>query len=130
MKIDVKSVSPQLKRIRFPHRGQGEAKALAQKPIKGMYAEAPAVPSGKVAAAPLVPSDPITKGVPKLVPHEFGSFEGPAENFPHQQPRGAVLGAGGHPPIKTPHGFGHSAVQRIGKMRISGNPASHRIGKK
>lgn len=130
MKIDVTGNSPKPKKLRFPHRGQQDAKALANKPIKNMYAEKPAVPSGKVAGESLQGSLGVGDGVPKMVPHQFGAFQGPAENFPKRQPQGPDLKAGGKFPIKTPHGFGHGITQHSGKLRTSGHSGAHRIGKK
>ena len=130
MKIDVQGNAPKPRKLRFPHHGQQEAKAIANKPIKGMYADKPAVPSSKVAGESLQGSLGVGDGVPKMVPHQFGAFQGPAENFPKAQPRGADLKAGKVAPVRTPHGFGHSAVQRTGSLRISGHSGAHRIGKK
>lgn len=130
MKIDVKGNSPKPKNLRFPRHGQQDAQAIANKPIKGMYADKPAVPTGKIAGESLQGSLGIGDGVPKMVPHQFGAFQGPAENFPKRQIQGADLKAGRAAPVRTPHGFGHSAIQSPGKLRVSGHSGAHRIGKK
>jgi len=37
---------------------------------------------------------------------------------------------GGISPGKKASGYGYNATQRVGKLRMSGNPKAHRIGKR
>jgi hypothetical protein len=83
------------------------------------YTTGPSVPKDKKANTPLTPPPSVGAKPPAIVPKHPGRFDG-VGGPPHQM---------GKPAVQA-HGYGHSAPQRHGSLRLSGHGGSHRVGKK
>ena len=85
------------------------------------YTEGPFVPKKKKTTLKL--TDTTSVGVDdaasSLTPTEPGESTGLGgmANAPAPKPQ-------------TSHGFGHSVINQLGTLRLSGNPNAHRIGKR
>lgn len=120
--------SPELKakvrakvHAKYPGIGQKSAKQPHPKTNPGFYDTEPHAPSNKKATHPSsLPSPALGKAVPHMVPQHPGRFSGmggPAHVMAHR-PKGGT------------HGFGHSVVNRLGALRLSGHTGAHRLGKR
>lgn len=77
------------------------------------------------------PKKSTPKGIDPAYPQKNfvkASYENKGEDpWPHMY--GSFPGSGGER-VRKASGFGHSIGQRAGKLRTSGNPNAHRIGKR
>lgn len=87
---------------------------------KGFYQDVPTAPGKKKADSSPLASPAVGQATPKTVPQHPGSTSG--------------LGGPAHVMSRHPkggsHGFGHSVIQRLGAIRLSGHTGAHRIGKR
>lgn len=100
------------------HKVLGSTGDRGQKPTK-QYSQEPAAASDKKADKPLMqPSAAIIIHISPTVPNKPGNLPG-------------VGGQGPSGYAPKPHGFGHDAINRLGRhTRLSGHPQAHRIGAK
>ena len=86
---------------------------------KEFYDSEPHVPASKIAGNKLTEqTSSLGNETLKMVPQNPGRTTGLA----------GAAHAFAKPPIAHAHGFGHTAVQRVKGMRLSGHPSAHRIG--
>lgn len=88
----------------------------SHKVVPQFYEIEPYVPKKKIAAKPLVQNSSLGNDAPKMVPHKPGRSSG---LFPHQS---------GHAPKGS--GSRISVPQPNLKLKASGHPGAHHIGKR
>ncbi len=117
--------SPALKakvraKVKAKYPGIKQAKQPHPKTNPGFYDTEPHVPASKIANRPGIRYAGLETPKPKMVPGAPGrssAFGGAAHSF-------------SHPPAGGAHGYGHSTIQRLGSIRISGVKGAHRLGKR
>lgn len=85
----------------------------------GFYSTEPQAPPHKKADSPNIHNAALIIAIPKIVNQNPGVSTG----------LGGMAHAGNKHVPKS-HGYGHSVINRLGKLRLSGNTGSHQIGKK
>lgn len=86
---------------------------------KSIYAKTLAVPGKKIAGTNPVGAQTAVGGLtPPMVPAKSAVLHG----------LGPVTKPIREPQVKGSHGFGHVAKLKQGHLRMSGNPAAHRVG--
>lgn len=71
------------------------------------------------------------KGIDPAYPNKNfvkASYENKGENY--YEHIYSMFPMGGGEPTRKASGYGHSIGQRAGKLRLSGNPSAHRIGRR
>ena len=119
--------SPELKakvrakvHAKYPGIEQKSAKQPHPKTNPGFYDTEPHAPSNKKATRPSLPSPALGTAISPTVPQQPGRISG-LGGPPHVM---------GHRPSGGSHGFGHSVINRLGSLRLSGHVAAHRLGKR
>lgn len=104
------------------HHGGGSKHASQPHPETnpGFYDTEPHAPGNKIADKPLTPPPVQGEGAPSTVPKHPGRFPG-LGGEPHRFSK---------PPVGGAHGYGHSMINRVGALRLSGHSHAHRIGKR